>query len=118
MAIDGAPVDAAAFDACARDVFGEVDAARADGRLAGEPDVLRGDHGDRRSSRSAPRRWMWRSSKSGSAAGSMRPTSSRRECPRSRRSPSTTSGTWARPWRAIAGEKAGIAKPGVPLVVG
>ena len=38
--------------------------------------------------------------------------------PPSRRSRSTTSGTWARRWPQIAFEKAGIIKPGVPVVVG
>ena len=60
-----------------------------------------------------------RSSRSASAAGSTRPTSSSgrgsRSSPRCR---STTSSTSARPWPQIAGEKAGILKPGVPAVVG
>ena len=37
VAIDGAPVDAATFEACARDVLAKVDALRADGRLAVSP---------------------------------------------------------------------------------
>ena len=41
-----------------------------------------------------------------------------RRSPPSRRLRSTTSVTWARRWREIAFEKAGIIKPAVPVVVG
>ena len=62
-----------------------------------------------------------RCSRSDSAAGSTPPTSSRRRAsspPRSPRSPSITSCISGRRCAEIALEKAGIIKPGVPVVVG
>ena len=45
VAIDGAPVDEATFEACARDVLAMVDAAPRRWTPDRQPDVLRGHHG-------------------------------------------------------------------------
>ena len=98
VAIDGAPVDAATFEACARDVFATVDAAprrRTPGR---EPHVLRSHH--RGGVRGVPRaREVDVAVIEVGLGGRFDATTVIAPvAPRSPRSPSTTNVTSARPW--------------------
>jgi dihydrofolate synthase/folylpolyglutamate synthase len=117
VAIDGAPIAPESFDACARDVFAAVDAAREDGRLAVTPTFFEVT--------TAIALALFRAEQVDVAVIEVglggRFDATNVVTPRAAAITSIAfdherhlGSTLAQ----IAGEKAGIAKPGVPLVVG